>query len=167
MTFSADYLPYILIAVLIGAILGFLLLRPKQKVRLNDDTPTRPYMQAPSNPRVADSPKEDNDIVSEAAAAAGDVTGEILDAPVHAHLGEGTDEFQRLKGVGPKFAQALQARGFVRFEQLASLSAEEIARLDAELGPFRGRLQRDRIPEQATYLARGDQDGFEQKFGKL
>jgi predicted flap endonuclease-1-like 5' DNA nuclease len=114
-----------------------------------------------------DSRKEGNDILSEAAAATGDVTGELLGAPVHAHLGEDLDDFQRLKGIGPKFAQILRARGFVRFEQLAQLSDEEIARIDPELGPFRGRLKRDRVVEQATYLARGDQDGFENAFGKL
>jgi predicted flap endonuclease-1-like 5' DNA nuclease len=35
------------------------------------------------------------------------------------------------------------------------------------MGPFAGRLARDRIAEQADYLARGDIDGFEDKFGKL
>ncbi len=35
------------------------------------------------------------------------------------------------------------------------------------MGPFKGRLARDRVAEQAGYLARGDTDGFEEKFGKL
>ena len=42
-----------------------------------------------------------------------------------------------------------------------------IDRLDPQLGAFRGRIARDRIVEQADYLARGDVDGFEQRFGKL
>ena len=162
MDFSGEYLPYILIAVLVGAIVGFLLLRPRQRVRLDSSTPTRPHMA------FKDSPREQNDIISEAAAAATDITGELIDAPVHPHLGDGpSDDFQRMKGVGPKFADLLKARGFVRFEQLGSLSAEEIDRLDQALGPFRGRLKRDRIVEQAQYLAAGDEDGFQQKFGKL
>jgi len=69
--------------------------------------------------------------------------------------------------VGPKFADRLHALGFHRFEQLASLTPVEIERLDEQLGPFRGRLTRDRIVEQADYLARGDTDGFEQRFGKI
>jgi predicted flap endonuclease-1-like 5' DNA nuclease len=35
------------------------------------------------------------------------------------------------------------------------------------MGPFQGRLARDRVIEQADYLARGDVEGFEEKFGKL
>jgi hypothetical protein len=35
------------------------------------------------------------------------------------------------------------------------------------MGPFQGRLARDRVAEQADYLARGDIEGFEEKFGKL
>jgi predicted flap endonuclease-1-like 5' DNA nuclease len=116
-----------------------------------------------------DSRREGNDVLSEAAAAASDVTGEIIGARVHGQLGNGrdADDFQRMKGVGPKLADALHARGFTRFEQLAGLSAEEVEHIDAQLGPFRGRISRDRIVEQAQYLARGDQDGFEQRFGKL
>ena len=154
-----------LVAIAIGIIIGFLLLRRRQRVKLTDSAPVRPYM---SNTR--DSDREGNDIASEAAAAASDVTGEIIRAPVHSHLANnpgGADDFQRMKGVGPKFADALHARGFLRFEQLAGMSAEEVERLDSQLGAFRGRIQRDRIVEQAQYLARGDEDGFERNFGKL
>ena len=77
------------------------------------------------------------------------------------------DELERLKGVGPKLAAMLRAHGLTRFDQLARLSESELERLDEDLGPFRGRLQRDRVVEQAAYLARGDIDGFEQRFGKL
>ena len=72
-----------------------------------------------------------------------------------------------MKGVGPKFADALHALGFARFDQLARLSPTEIERLDEQLGAFSGRITRDRIVEQADYLARNDIDGFEQRFGKL
>lgn len=161
---SNDALTIFLVAIAIGALLGFLLLRRRQRVRLSDSAPVRPYM---SNTR--DSAREGNDVVSQASAAASDVTGEIIGAPVHAHLSGGPppDDFQRLKGVGPKLAEALHARGFIRFEQLAHLTPEEVDRIDAQLGAFNGRLKRDRIVEQAAYLARGDEDGFEQKFGKL
>jgi predicted flap endonuclease-1-like 5' DNA nuclease len=57
--------------------------------------------------------------------------------------------------------------GIIRFDQLAVLSEGDIEQLDKHLGPFRGRLERDQIPLQADYLARGDADGFEQRFGKL
>ena len=67
----------------------------------------------------------------------------------------------------PKFAEALHRLGFYRFEQIANLTPTEIDRIDPQLGAFRGRLTRDRIVEQAAYLARNDTDGFEQRFGKL
>jgi predicted flap endonuclease-1-like 5' DNA nuclease len=164
---SNDILTIAIVALIVAAILVFLLLRSRrQRVSLSDNTPVRPYM---SNSQ--DSPKEGNDIASGAAAATSDVAGQIIDTPVHDSLINGhateADDFRRMKGVGPKFAQTLIERGFTRFDQLASLSSEEIERLDPQLGAFRGRIQRDRIVEQAAYLARGDQDGFEQKFGKL
>ena len=158
-----DNLIPILAALAVVIVLAFLLLRPRQRVRLTDSAPVRPHM-------ARDSSREGNGLPSEAAAAATDVAGEILDARVHDQLGahgEEIDDFTRMKGVGPKFAQILVARGFTRFQQLANLTPDEIERLDSELGPFRGRIVRDRIVEQADYLARGDIDGFEQHFGKL
>lgn len=154
----------LLVALAVGLVIGFLLTRRRQKVRLSDSGPLRPYMSNRS-----DSRREGNDVLSQASAAATDVGGEIIGVDAHAQLGRRSDadDFQRLKGVGPKFAQALHAHGFFRFEQLAHLGPEEIDRIDRDLGAFRGRLQRDRIVEQAHYLARGDQDGFEQRFGKL
>ena len=77
------------------------------------------------------------------------------------------DDLCLLKGVGPKFADALHAAGYFNFGQIARLSPVEIERLDAQLGAFSGRITRDRIVEQADYLARNDTDGFEQRFGKL
>ena len=159
-----DYWPAI-VALVIALIVGFIIFRPRQRVRLTDSAPLRPHMA--SN---RDSRSEANDIASEAAAAACDVSGEIIGAPVHRHLsaeGGTLDDFQRIKGVGPKLADMLHGRGFARFEQLAHLTSEEIDMLDDQLGPFRGRIRRDRITEQAAYLARGDTDGFEQHFGKL
>ena len=160
-----EYLPAILIAVVIGLIVGFLIFRPRQSVRLTDSAPLRPHM---TSHRISRS--EADDLASEAAAAASDVTGELIGAPVHRHLSGGAetaDDLVRLKGIGPKLAEILHARGFTRFEQLAHLTPAEIDLLDQQVGPFAGRIRRDRVVEQAAYLARGDVDGFEQHFGKL
>jgi predicted flap endonuclease-1-like 5' DNA nuclease len=115
-------------------------------------------------------PHEGRGIAGEHAAAAGDITGDILRAPVHRQLDGGKephDDLCIIKGIGPKFADALHDVGFTRFEQLAHLTPTEIERLDQRLGTFGGRITRDRIVEQADYLARNDIDGFEQKFGKI
>jgi predicted flap endonuclease-1-like 5' DNA nuclease len=152
-----------LIAVVVALVLAFILLRPKQRVQLTDSAPTRPHM-------AQKRPPEGRGIAGEAAAATSDLTGDILRAPVHRQLDGETgphDDFCQMKGVGPKLAEALQGLGFTRYEQLAHLTPAEIERLDERLGTFRGRISRDRIVEQADYLARGDTDGFEQRFGKL
>ena len=152
-----------LIVVLVALVLAFILLRPRQRVQLTDSAPVRPHM-------AQSKPAEGRGLPGEVAAAASDVTGELLRAPVHQQLegqGEGRDDLSKLKGVGPKFEDRLHALGFHRFEQLARLTPTEIERLDEQLGPFRGRLTRDRVVEQADYLARNDLDGFEQRFGKL
>jgi predicted flap endonuclease-1-like 5' DNA nuclease len=159
-----DNWPVILIAAIVLAIVAYLLLKPRQSVRLSEESaPIRPHMQAPK------AEAEGRGLAGEHAAATSDVAGEIIRAPVHRALagGDMADDFTRLKGVGPKLAEALHAQGFNRYEQLASLSENELSRLDEQLGAFRGRLQRDRVTEQADYLARGDNDGFETKFGKL
>ena len=154
---------WLIAVVVVAVVLGFVFLRPRQRVTLTkDEGPTRAHMAYAK-------PKEGRGLAGEAAAATTDVAGDIIRAPVHGAL-EGdasSDDLCRLKGVGPKFAEALRAQGFNRFDQIAGLSSAEIARLDPQLGAFRGRIERDRIVEQADYLARNDTDGFEQKFGKL
>jgi len=152
------------IALAVVLVLAFILLRPKQRVTLTDSAPSRPHMAQQKGP------PEGRWLAGEAAAATSDVTGEILRAPVRRSLDgdpDSSDDLSRLKGVGPKFAEALRGAGFNRFEQIASLTPTEIERLDARLGSFAGRINRDRVVEQADYLARGDTDGFEQRFGKL
>ena len=166
MEFVRENLPLILVLLVVVLAAAFLLLRPRQRVQLSrDEAPIRPHMTQPV--RAAG---EGRGITDEAAAAVGDVSGQIIDAPVHAHLPGASgppDDLQKLKGVGPKFATTLNAMGIVRFDQLARLGEGDIERLDRQLGPFAGRLHRDQIPLQADYLARGDEDGFEQRFGKL
>jgi len=153
-----------LIVILVVLVLAFILLRPKQRVQLTDSAPVRPHMVQQKRP------PEGRGIAGEAAAATTDVAGDIFRAPVHRELdGEKAphDDLCQIKGIGPKFADALRGAGFTRYEQLAHLTPTEVERLDARLGTFAGRISRDRIVEQADYLARGDSDGFEQRFGKL
>jgi predicted flap endonuclease-1-like 5' DNA nuclease len=162
MEFLQEYWPPIVIAIALLVILALLIFGRRQRVTLTDSAPVRPHMQHAA-------PREGRGIAGEAAAATSDVTGNIISAPVHRAL-EGEvprDDLCQLKGVGPKFADALHVAGFYNFAQLAGLTPVEIERLDGQLGAFRGRLTRDRIVEQADYLARDDTDGFEQRFGKL
>lgn len=55
---------------------------------------------------------------------------------------EPTDDLTQINGLGPKAAEKLAAAGIRTFRQLAALSPEEAARLDAEL-KLGGRIERD------------------------
>jgi predicted flap endonuclease-1-like 5' DNA nuclease len=119
--------------------------------------------------RIGDGP-EGNGVTDGFAAATRDVAGEMLGVeaqPVIPAPDGPPDDLRTMKGVGPKLAATLNENGVTRFDQLAGLGETEIAILDEKMGAFRGRLVRDRIVEQACYLAGGDTEGFEAKFGKL
>nr|WP_314442080.1 hypothetical protein [uncultured Sphingomonas sp.] len=184
------YWPMILVAVAIGLVVGLVVFRrPKQRVTLSKtEAPVRPHMASIEQERPVPSPApiaspvpaaarddsdgggEGEDLGDGIAAAASDVIGQVIDADVHSSLpgSHGVpDDLQRMKGVGPKLASLLAGRGLARFEQIAALTPEEVAAIDADLGTFKGRLTRDRVVEQAGYLARGDQAGYEAAFGKL
>ena len=165
MEFIQTYWVAFVVALIAGAIVGYLVFRPRQRVTLTDSSPRRPHMAQPSTLL-----REGRGLADEAAAAASDVAGPIIGAKVHDELPGATgtpDDLVKLKGVGPKLATLLYERGIVRFEQIAKLSPGQVEALDDSLGAFRGRFTRDRIVEQAEYLARGDIDGFEARFGKL
>ncbi|MEO5578037.1 MAG: hypothetical protein ABIR25_03165 [Sphingomicrobium sp.] len=167
MNFLIAYWPLALIAALLALVLLYFLLRPRQHVSLTESAPIRPHMQVAKTGAKAGEGKSLGD---EAAAAAADVAGSIISARVHAALPGASgppDDLVQLKGIGPKLAALLNQRGIIRFDQIAKLSPAQVDDLDDALGAFRGRLARDRVVDQADYLARGDIDGFEQRYGKL
>lgn len=164
MEFFQIYWPVFVVALIIGIIVGYFYFRPKQNVRLSDSVPLRPHMTH------ASTKSEGRNIADEAAAAASDIAGHLLRTKVHEELPGASgppDDLLQLKGVGPKLAAMLNERGITRFDQITKLSPGQIETIDASLGAFRGRFERDRIQEQAEYLARGDIGGYESKFGKL
>lgn len=80
---------------------------------------------------------------------------------------DGPEPVTRLKGLGPRIATKLAEHGITTIDELAALTDEQAAALDAQMGPFQGRIERDRWREQARLLADGDRAGFEREFGKL
>lgn len=183
-TVFQDNLLLLVIALLIGVVIACWALRGSRRARGGpaarpetldaEPAPAEPLRRTFERVQPAPPPQldtlEGNGLADEAAAATADVTGDLLGVQVHSELpgASGTpDNLQMIKGVGPKLAEKLNENGIVRFEQLAALSADEADLLDARLGPFKGRLARDRVVEQASYLARGDREGFEARFGKI
>jgi hypothetical protein len=79
MDFLHGYWPAIIIAAALLVILALLVFRPRQRVRLTDTAPVRPHMQQMA-------PREGRGIAGEAAAATSDLTGNIINAPVHSAL---------------------------------------------------------------------------------
>ena len=164
MEFIQIYWPVFVAGLIIGLIVCyFIFFRQKQSVRLSDSVPLRPHMATP-----AASPGDKKS--AHPFAEADEFTDHIVKTNAHPDIPPASgpaDDLVRLKGVGPKLVAILHERGITRFEQIAKLSSGQVEALDASLGAFRGRFDRDRIVEQADYLARGDIDGFEAKFGKL
>lgn len=163
--------PLALIGVLIALLLLYFLLRPRQRVALTDSAPVRPHMAVQPKSSFGNKGQDaGRGLSDEAAAAVVEITGSIISARVHESLAAASgppDDLVKLKGIGPKLAAMLNSHGLTRFDQIAKLSPAQVADLDETLGAFRGRLARDHVVDQADYLARGDIDGFEQRFGKL
>lgn len=162
----------ILIVLVLGVLVAWWIFRSKTpRVETKaEQAPVEAKPQPVPLARTASDTREGNGLIDEGAAAATDVAGQFMGVEAHAELpgAEGPpDNLQTMKGVGPKFAALLNENGITRFEQIARLSAGEIEVLDGKLGAFSGRIARDRLVDQAHYLARGDRDGFEAKFGKL
>ncbi len=137
----------------------------------------RPVPVEPEHPAATD-PLADEPIAAAAPLAASPAT--IAPAPVPATPEPATPEptadpapnptdapVSLLKGLGPKLVARLGELGIATVGQMAALDEDAATRLDAQLGPFSGRMTRDRWIEQARFLAAGDIAGFEAVFGKL
>lgn len=72
---------------------------------------------------------------------------EMAQAPVE------PDDLQRLKGVGPKLAEALAAAGITRFDQIAAWTEADLAWVDENVKGARGRASRDGWIAQAREMS--------------
>lgn len=92
-------------------------------------------------------------------AAAGDIAPRIAPA-----VGA-DDDLLKINGIGPKLNDLCHELGVRRFDQIAAWTAADIAEVDARLGTFRGRIERDEWVEQARLLAAGEDAEWESRFG--
>ena len=184
--------PFFLLALAIGIAIAWLVFRGSRRTRVEvdrrdaldeDAAPTRrnealiaaPPAVAPTPPRVDPAPRPVSEAPAPVAAPSPPepsiaATRTVEPAPTpatEATPASGEDDLTRLKGVGPKLVAALNERGVTRFEQIAAWDEAEIERVDATLGRFQGRIQRDDWVGQARLLAEGDEAGYAERFGNL
>jgi predicted flap endonuclease-1-like 5' DNA nuclease len=76
-------------------------------------------------------------------------------------------DLRQLKGVGPKFAEKLAAAGITRVDQIAGWTTVDASVIDGKMGEFKGRIETDRLVEQAQLLTEGRYTEYETRFGKL
>jgi hypothetical protein len=160
----SDNIVIIVIVVVIGLIVGWWIFRRPSGAATATRDP------AGGTDKVSELPHEGHSLADEDVAAIADIAGEFLGVNVHSELPGASgppDNLQMMKGVGAKLAAKLNENGICRFDQLASLTPGQILWLDSRMTPFQGRLERDRVIEQASYLARGDTEGFQATFGNL
>jgi predicted flap endonuclease-1-like 5' DNA nuclease len=142
--------------------------------------PEQTAPERPTPPPLADSPVVGTpapapEPIADAPIAAADLASPDLASPDVASPDlastNPTDEsaipLTMLKGLGPKVAARLAELGMTDARQFAALNDADAVALDAQLGPFSGRMTRDRWLEQARLLAAGDKPGYEAIFGKL
>jgi predicted flap endonuclease-1-like 5' DNA nuclease len=99
---------------------------------------------------------------------AADATRAMFDPPVAvAEPVRDPDNLMHLKGVGPRLAKTLYDMGIGKYAQIAAWTDADIDRVDAQLGPFAGRIRGDRLVDQARLLAAGDIQAYEAEFGKV
>ncbi len=90
------------------------------------------------------------EVVEPAAAPAAVAEAQPVAAPADSAV---KDDLTRISGVGPALEKKLNAAGFTRFEQIATLSAADIERLESTVLRFSGRIERDDWKGQAALFA--------------
>ena len=152
--------------------------RPERRRAETPDVLTPGAAPAERNTLLVEAPPAASLTTAPIAGVAPDIMGgmgEVIAAATAQDIGEAAldedegaaDDLTRIKGIGPKLVTRLGELGVRRYDQIAGWSDEDVARIDAQLGPFQGRIVRDNWIEQCRYLAAGDIAGYEAKYGKL
>lgn len=169
-------MPNALLYVLIAIAVLIVLIVVLRTIRARGSTDN----QSGATPELVENHEEHDSLTDGFADAVEEVAGDFIGVETHpsahpegeAHhvptAADGSDELTQIKGLGPKAAEKLEARGIVTFAQIAGWSDADVETIGGELGgSFAQRIARDRWVEQADLLARGETDTFEAEFGKL
>ncbi|MEP2734674.1 MAG: helix-hairpin-helix domain-containing protein [Erythrobacter sp.] len=161
------YWPYILAAFLIGIAVAWFAFKASRKtsVTISKDVLDDDAGPATRNQALIDAPVKSAGVeksVEEVPVAEAVPEPAPKPAPKPA---KGGDDLTQIKGLGPKLAALLNEQGITSFAQIADWNDADIARVDATLGRFEGRITRDSWVEQAKHLSAGDTSAFADKFG--
>lgn len=187
------YLPLILLGLVALVVIVWALSRMNRKAKVLRDDSTDPLARdvladgaapAPRNQALIDAPRSvainqgevsaaaNSDALAAAPAVADAEAGPVITPTVAtpaaadpAVSSTAPDDLTRIKGLGPKLAALLVELGVTTFAQIAAWDDAAVARIDAQLGRFSGRITRDQWVEQAKLLAAGDEPGFTARFG--
>jgi predicted flap endonuclease-1-like 5' DNA nuclease len=166
---SADmmtYLPLILLGLVMLVLGLWLVSRSVRKARVIADDSGAPLARDVLAEGAGPAPR--NQALIDAAPAAVKPAPEPAPAPAPAATPAPTataDDLTRIKGLGPKLAALLGEMGVTSYAQIAAWDDADIARIDAQLGRFSGRITRDQWVAQARLLAAGDEAAFAANFG--
>lgn len=156
------YWPVLVAALVIGIVIAWYIFVASRRTRVETDKTD--VLDEGKGPAAR------NQALIDAAPAASTPPQPVAEpAPIPApaaSTGDG-DDLTRIKGVGPKLRDLLATLGVTRFEQIAGWSDADIAEIDAKLGRFEGRIERDNWVAQAKFLAAGDTQGYESQFGRM
>ena len=151
----------LVVALLIGLVVAWFLFRTTRRTKVtgsqSGDVLDEGAARAQRNSALVDAPPA---AVTASTGLAG--TGAAVAVAATSAAG---DDLTQLKGVGPKLAAILQDQGVNSFSQIAEWSDADVARIDATLGRFQGRIERDDWRGQARLLADGDAAGFTSRYG--
>ncbi|UAB79811.1 hypothetical protein INR77_12590 [Erythrobacter sp. SCSIO 43205] len=183
-----EALPLILLGLALLVVL-FVIVRSSRKTKIIDkvegDVLDEGASPAARNQALIDAPRSVENTLGESSAAANADTLAAATASADAEAGPPiaptkaapdelketassageADDLKRIKGVGPKLVSLLNEQGITTFAQIAAWSDEDVKRIDATLGRFSGRIERDQWVKQAKLLSAGDEDGFAKTFG--
>lgn len=153
MIFTLNQIALLLVALLIGLILGLMSSgRGKYKRLWRDEQIAhrqtirdREARATAANERIAELERQSGPIGRGTATAVAGATA-------------GRDDLTRLRTISAQDEIVLNEAGYHRFSQIAGLNAEQQATLEARLGRQPGLIARDDWPEQARLLAAGRDD---------
>lgn len=184
MELVGEYWLLLLIALLIGIAIAWFIFHSARKTRVTGtrhDPLDEGAERTKRNQALIDAPSAsmtdvqmdvDNEPYSAAPMPPVSFTPETREADISTDVADQTstpvqgDDLSRIKGLGPKLVTRLRELGVTTYAQIATWDDADIARIDAQLGRFEGRIERDDWVTQAKLLMIGNEAEYEAKFGK-